>query len=165
MVNLGSIHFQIGLTFNINVINGQNKYFFHISKHMAKVLQLWMGITRPFLIRFWRSTPPKWFIPSSFVFLAHFLLRGLTLAALRAWIRNQPQVVGLCPGHHPKLKAQNCVFKIEKPGPPLKINNVSLYFAHEKVVHHQFKLPYYMIYHIIWYNHRVTVRWLLVCGV
>ena len=50
--------------------------------------------------------------------MAHFLLRGLTWAALRAWTQNQPQVVGICPGHHPQHIAQNQISKNEWPGPP-----------------------------------------------
>ena len=37
MVNLGPIDFQIGLPFNINVNNGQNKFEVHISKNMSKM--------------------------------------------------------------------------------------------------------------------------------
>ena len=69
-------------------------------------------------------------IPFSFWSLAHFLVRGLTWAALRAWIQSQPQVLGTCPGHHPKPISQNHIFKIETPG-PLPLNCIFQYFCME----------------------------------
>ena len=42
-----------------------------------------------------------------FGFLVHFLVQGLTWAALDVWIHNQSQVVGTCPGHGHRLKTEN----------------------------------------------------------
>ena len=54
------------------------------------------------------------------VFLAPFLLRGLTWAMLYVWTKNYPQVVGTCSGHHGQLISQNCVLtKIRAEPPPL----------------------------------------------
>ena len=61
------------------------------------------------------------------VFLAPFLLRGLTWAMLYVWTKNYPQVVGTCSGHHGQLISQNCVLtKIRAEPPPLNKNNVQL---------------------------------------
>ena len=58
--------------------------------------------------------------------MTHFLLRGLTWSVLREWTQNHPQVVGICPGHHPQLIGQNRVFKLERPGPaPLTTQVIS----------------------------------------
>ena len=72
-----------------------------------------------------------YYIFLSFRFLPLFLLRGLTWVVLRAWSQNHPQVVGTCPGHHPQPIAQNRVFKIEKPKPPLTLGqNGILRYSH-----------------------------------
>ena len=36
-----------------------------------------------------------------FGFLVHFLLQGVTWAALGLWTQNHLQVIGTCPGHGP----------------------------------------------------------------
>ena len=53
-----------------------------------------------------------------FGFLVHFLLQGLTWAALGLWTQNHPQVVGTCPGHGPQPIAQNILSKSFGPEPP-----------------------------------------------
>ena len=46
-----------------------------------------------------------------FDLLVHFLLQGLTWAALGLWAQNHSQVVGTCPGHGPQPTAPNLISK------------------------------------------------------
>ena len=47
LVNLGPIDFQMGLPFNTNVNEGQNKFEVHISKYMAKMANFRPKIGQP----------------------------------------------------------------------------------------------------------------------
>ena len=69
-------------------------------------------------------TTKPYLIFLSFLFLTHFLLRGLRWAVLRAWTQNHPKVVGTyAQAITPQPIGQNRVFKFERPRllPPLKI--------------------------------------------
>ena len=73
VVSLGPIDFQLSLPLNINWNDGQNKFEVHISKNVAKMANFqpkigqdstfpptFNGQNLDILIRFWRSTTPKW---------------------------------------------------------------------------------------------------------
>ena len=156
MADLGLIDSKLGLYIKINVNNGQNKFEVHISKNVAKMAILWPKIgQRHFGARAsqchnlaifhqiltnehtkmtsslrrieWNTILSSISLFYILVFLAPFLLRGLTWAMLYVWTKNYPQVVGTCSGHHGQLISQNCVpTKIRAEPPPLKSEYIFL---------------------------------------
>ena len=157
MADLGLIDSKLGLYIKINVNNGQNKFEVHISKNVAKMAILWPKIgQRHFGARAshghnlaifhqiltnehtkmtsslrrieWNTILSSISLFYILVFLAPFLLRGLTWAMLYVWTKNYPQVVGTCSGHHGQLISQNCVpTKIRAEPPPLIQRNCLFY--------------------------------------
>ena len=141
MADLGLIDSKLSLYIRVNVNNGQNKFEVHISKNVAKMAILWPKIgQRHFGARAshchnlaifhqiltnehtkmtsslrqieWYKVLSSISLFYILVFLAPFLLRGLTWAMLYVWTKNYPQVVGTCSGHHGQLISQNCVLTI-----------------------------------------------------
>ena len=105
MANSSPICFWISMPHNLYSNDGHNKLRGHISKNVAKITtnclkisraailaNLWVAITWPFFIRFWRLTTPKWSthwdesisFRSDFGFLSHFLPPVATWATLGA---------------------------------------------------------------------------------
>ena len=142
MADLGLIDSKLGLYIKINVNKGQNKFEVHISKTVAKMAILWpkigqrhfgarashghnLAIFHQILTNEHTKMTKLYLLVLYIVFLAPFLLRGLTWAMLYVWTKNYPQVVGTCSGHHGQLISQNCVptkIRAEPPPPPPPLN-------------------------------------------
>ena len=92
MVNLSPIDFQIGLSPNINVHDGQNNFEVHIAKNMAN-----------FRTKIGQDAN---------------LVQGLTWAALSIWTQNHSQVVDTCLGHFPNSQLKIDLPKVLGLNPP-----------------------------------------------
>ena len=161
MADLGLIDSKRGLYIKSNVNNGQNKFEVHILKNVAKMAILWPKIgQRHFGARAshghnlaifhqiltnehtkmtsslrrieWNQILSYISLFYILVFWLHFCSDASHGQCCTYGLKNYPQVVGTCSGHHGQLISQNCVLtKIRAepppppppPPPPLKYNS------------------------------------------